>query len=112
MKNMMPRPGKSPVMETRSETLSVAKAMPIAGESARILQIGRLSFFSHAQTPSSKKWSQISDNVLSPLYFAMGTTVRHEADNVVAQGDANEREVGRERKDWVEGQYDCDHIVC
>lgn len=53
MKNMMPRPGKEPVMDTRSDTSQVAKAIAMEGTRATRVLMGRLNLFTHSHAPSS-----------------------------------------------------------
>ena len=101
-------------METSRDTSQVPKAIMIAGVRAMMVLSGRFTRFTHAHAPSSVHTTRTVRQTTKVEEEEEGderASVGHEADDVVAEGDANERKVGRQREDGVQGQDDRHHLI-
>jgi hypothetical protein len=100
-------------METSRDTSQVPKAIMIAGVRAMMVLSGRFTRFTHAHAPSSVRTTRTVRQAtkVEEEEEDERASVGHEADDVVAEGDANEGKVGRQREDGVQGQDDRHHLV-
>lgn len=92
MNNMMPIPGKEPVMDTRSDTSQVAKTIAMEGTRDTRVLMGRLNLFTHSHAPSSVPNNWFSKKQSGKADWE-ATSFWHKAHKVISEGDADKREV-------------------